>query len=138
MTKDEMKNKISMALKDTILQQGFEIICKNLIELEKDLNYQKQARVIAENAVAELTEENNRLLEKIADLEKKVNENDVCIEDLELSNIDLQKQLEQAKEIIKKFLSLRHDCKDKDCPCESPICETIDEQAEQFLKEIEK
>lgn len=32
----EMKNKISMALKDPILQQGFEIICKNLIELEKE------------------------------------------------------------------------------------------------------
>jgi hypothetical protein len=36
MTKDEMKNRISMALKDPILQQGFEIICKNLDELEKE------------------------------------------------------------------------------------------------------
>ena len=36
MTKDEMKNKISMALKDPTLQQGFEIICKNLAELEKE------------------------------------------------------------------------------------------------------
>lgn len=35
MTKDEMKNKISMALKDPILQQGFEIICKENAELEK-------------------------------------------------------------------------------------------------------
>ena len=34
MTKDEMKDRISMALKDPILQQGFEIICKNLAELE--------------------------------------------------------------------------------------------------------
>lgn len=34
--KDEMKNKISMALKDPVLQQGFEIICKNLVELEKE------------------------------------------------------------------------------------------------------
>lgn len=33
MTKDEMKDKISMALKDTVLQQGFEIICKNLAEV---------------------------------------------------------------------------------------------------------
>ena len=38
MTKDEMKDKISMALKDPILQQGFEIICKNLAELEEKLN----------------------------------------------------------------------------------------------------
>jgi hypothetical protein len=35
MTKDEMKNKISMALKDPILQQGFEIICKENAELKK-------------------------------------------------------------------------------------------------------
>lgn len=36
LTKDEMKDKISMALKDPVLQQGFEIICKNLAELEKE------------------------------------------------------------------------------------------------------
>ena len=36
MTKDEMKYKISMSLKDPVLQQGFEIICKNLAELEKE------------------------------------------------------------------------------------------------------
>jgi hypothetical protein len=33
--KDEMKNRISMALKDPILQQGFEIICKENAELRK-------------------------------------------------------------------------------------------------------
>ncbi len=35
--KDEMKNKISMALKDPILQQGFEIICKENAELKARL-----------------------------------------------------------------------------------------------------
>ena len=35
--KDEMKNRISMALKDPILQQGFEIICKNLTEQENKI-----------------------------------------------------------------------------------------------------
>jgi len=34
MTKDEMKNRISTALKDPILQQGFEIICKENAELK--------------------------------------------------------------------------------------------------------
>lgn len=33
--KDEMKNKISMALKDPILQQGFEIICKENAKLKQ-------------------------------------------------------------------------------------------------------
>ena len=32
--KDEIKDKISMALKDPILQQGFEIICKENTELK--------------------------------------------------------------------------------------------------------
>ena len=35
--KDEIKNKISMALKDPILQQCFEIICKNLTVLEQQI-----------------------------------------------------------------------------------------------------
>lgn len=34
--KDEMKNRISMALKDSILQQGFEIICRENAELKKE------------------------------------------------------------------------------------------------------
>ena len=34
---DELKNKISMALKDPILQQGFEIICKENAELKEKL-----------------------------------------------------------------------------------------------------
>lgn len=34
MTKDEIKNRISMALKDPVLQQGFEIICKENAELK--------------------------------------------------------------------------------------------------------
>ena len=37
MTKDEMKNRISLALKDPMLQQGFEIICKENAELKKEL-----------------------------------------------------------------------------------------------------
>ena len=33
--KNEMKNRISMALKDPALQQGFEIICKENAELKQ-------------------------------------------------------------------------------------------------------
>ena len=35
--KDEIKDKISMALKDPILQQGFEVICKENVELKEQL-----------------------------------------------------------------------------------------------------
>lgn len=40
MTKDEMKNRISLALKDPILQQGFEIICKENAELKSIADFQ--------------------------------------------------------------------------------------------------
>lgn len=39
--KDEMKNRISMALKDPILQQGFEIICKENAELKAQIENMK-------------------------------------------------------------------------------------------------
>lgn len=35
MTKEELKDRISMALKDPTLQQGFEIICKENAELKE-------------------------------------------------------------------------------------------------------
>ena len=36
MSKDGMKDKISMALKDPILQMGFEVICSKFSRLEKE------------------------------------------------------------------------------------------------------
>ena len=49
MTKDEMKDKISMALKDPILQQGFEIICKNLAELKEKISVLLSCKNCSEN-----------------------------------------------------------------------------------------
>ena len=43
MTKDEIKSRISMALKDHVLQQGFEIICKENIELKLDIKALEEA-----------------------------------------------------------------------------------------------
>lgn len=42
MTKDEMKDRISLTLKDPILQQGFEIICKENEELREELTETKR------------------------------------------------------------------------------------------------
>ena len=44
MNKDEMKNRISLALKDPILQQGFEIICKENAELKEYNKYLRRKR----------------------------------------------------------------------------------------------
>lgn len=45
MTKDEMKNRISMALKDPILQQGFECICKENAELKSIADFQTSSNM---------------------------------------------------------------------------------------------
>ena len=76
MTKDEMKNRISMALKDPILQQGFEIICKNLAELEK------------ENA--ELKDYNEELLQSVMDRWFQLKRS--------------KEQLTEAKELLKRWV----------------------------------
>ena len=80
MTKDEMKDKISMALKDPVLQQGFEIICKNLAELEKENAELKEQCLI------------------LADC-------NTCNSTCKTENIEMKKQLTKAKEIIEKLYS---------------------------------
>ena len=87
MTKDEMKNKISMALKDPILQQGFDIICKNLAELEKE----------------------NAELKGIKDIATLIRaNNDTVITLMQLNNILVNKnqQLTKAKELLTKWVEL--------------------------------
>jgi len=65
MTKEEMKNRISMALKDPILQQGFECICKNLAELEKAYNEAEELLDKQIEATYKLFEENKELKELV-------------------------------------------------------------------------
>lgn len=89
MTKDEMKNRISMALKDPILQQGFEIICKNLVELEKEneqlrADYDKQKEI------------NKDLVDDIAELHKRIRE--------------LETQIKQANEREAQDIRARFPC----------------------------
>jgi aromatic ring hydroxylase len=45
MTKDELKNRISMALKDPVLQQVFEIICKENAELKAIADFQTSSNM---------------------------------------------------------------------------------------------
>ena len=50
----------------------------------------------------------------------------------QLGETNKDKQLEQSKEIIKKFIQWNYGC------CDIPDYKEIVKQAEQFLKEIEK
>lgn len=87
MTKDEMKDKISMALKDPVLQQGFEIICKNLAELEK------------ENA--EL-----KGIKDIATLIRANNETVITLMQLNNMLVNKNQQLTKAKKLLTKWVEL--------------------------------
>jgi len=96
MTKDEMKNRISLALKDPILQQGFEVICKDLADLEKQLAISEHDR---EHNDYELTE----VYKKITDLEK---ENAELVQEkynLEYKIENLENKIEHHQEVIDTF-----------------------------------
>lgn len=115
--KDEMKDKISMALKDPVLQQGFEIICKNLAELEKE----------------------NAELKGIKDIATLIRaNNDTVITLMQLNNMLVSKnqQLTKAKEIIKKFSEfVNNEVEfDPEHPQEhTDLWNELCEKAEQFL-----
>ena len=81
MSKEDMMNKISFALKDPILQMGFEVICSKLSRLEK------------ENA--ELKEQCSIL----ADC-------NTCHSSCKNANTEMKEQLTKAKELIKEMLSI--------------------------------
>ena len=110
MIKDEMKDKISFALKDPILQQGFEIICENLAELEKEnAEMKEQCLILADCNTCHST----------------------CSE--------IKKQLTKAKEIIKDYLTIAKGSHTTVCgvPEENRTIYVLklNKEAEQFLKE---
>ena len=108
MTKDEMKNRISMDLNDPILQQGFEIICKENAKLKEVLAV---GTTCNKGLIAR-----NKLLEEECD--KYMN-----------MVFDKMEQIDKAKEIIRDLLS---------CLYSVEYDRVSDlEEAEQFLKESE-
>jgi len=132
MTKEEARlsvmGAISMALKDSTLQQGFEIICKELSDFEK------------ENA--ELKAYNEKLLngdiEKHNKIVELVNENAELKKGLSVVNASNgfnKEQLAEAKEVIKDLIEEYHDfCRLHGFLTESN-CIT---RAEQFLEKVSK
>ena len=141
--KNEMKNRISMALEDPILQQGFEIICKNLAELEKEnAKLKSECRTCvytdtpcirsdysSKNGVCDhyknVFEENANLKLKLEVLEEQVPWKDIKCKS------EVIGKLSKAKEIIKDLLQV--------LPKENieGIYEVTTE-AEQFLREVEE
>lgn len=111
--KDEMKNRISMALKDPILQQGFEIICKENAEL-KEIN---EGYCRSRDRLISIGFPNFKDCKEYAE------------------------HLTKAKEIIKKFSEFVNNGieYDPEHPQEhTDLWNKLCEEAEQFLKESEK
>lgn len=153
-----MKNKISTTLKDPILQQEFEIICKEL-EAEKKLNAEIKARFVKCNTCTDemkskclMFSENlcqGERCEELVDLMSLINKSELEKENAELKEQNIKDcenfnktmkeikeqwnkehyQLIKAKEIIKKYYKYNPSCE--------YFYEDIDKEAEQFLKEVE-
>ena len=163
MTKDEARSAImgaiSMALKDPILQQGFEIICKENSELKADNDARKFAMAMSEKVEKQLREENSKLKEALEGYKKIAKWCDKCDKIAELKSKNqkwkdewqeqVQKatdegyartlqtmQLNKVKEIIKKIEKIFYSGENA-IKRLSKISDVLAE-AEQFLKEVEK
>lgn len=124
MGKDEMKNKISMALKDPILQQGFEIVCKENTELQNENAKLKQ---YIENMYANHCGNCNR---NILNTELK-NRNQELLESCAGATM-MYDHLTKTKEFLKWFVWYFRE----GCPNHVPYKHNV-EAVEQFLNEVE-
>ena len=113
-----MKNRISMALKDPILQQGFEIICKENAELKKENEIFKKANEIIaqqrddrdtdisklESRIEELEAYNEKLLDSDIEKHNKIVELKEQVDALANVNIKAQNIIGKAKDLIKRLI----------------------------------
>ena len=91
-----MKNRISFALKDATLQQGFEIICKRIAELEKENEDLKNEIGLNEVTIQEQLKERVKIIKENEDLKKQIKGFE--------SNFDYQnKIIDKYKEDLKKL-----------------------------------
>ena len=123
-----MKEKLLIAATKQALVKFAEPREKRIEELEKDLNYQKQARTIAEKAVADLEKENAELKAEIE------NDRDIptvaYMQGAENQKKKDEKHLIKAKELLNQWLQTTY----------AGGCDNVNLgiETEQFLKEIEK
>lgn len=97
---DEMKNRISMALKDPILQQGFEIICKENAELRAKNNN----LVASSKTIIGLSDEiENRTIEQLTKAENVIRDLYYIIQ----GRIDYEDniQIKDSMDLAKAFLN---------------------------------
>lgn len=101
---NDLKNRISFAFKDATLQQGFEIICKRIAELEKE-------NADLKKSIEELVEKKTSLEKRIFELENEIAELEKENADLKaeigLNEVTIQEQLKERVKVIKENEDLK-------------------------------
>ena len=109
---NDLKNRISFALKDATLQQGFEIICKRIAELEKE-------NADLKKSIEELVEKKTSLEKRIFELENEIAELEKENADLKaeigLNEVTIQDQLEDRVKVIKENEELKEQIEQMKC-----------------------
>ena len=143
MDKNEMKSRISFALRDPVLQQGFECICKENADLKiyneelyrlinAERKRQEQCDDVHLRKIAELEKENEelKLKEKLAGAER-ARDNLVQLGFPTFQSCKkYADKLTEAKEIIRKFVEWANWQGNSKCPS----FKIIQDKAEQFLE----
>ena len=145
MTKDEMKNRISLALKDPILQQGFECICKENAELKETVikmnnvitetfsNLSKAKELLERLLITSCNSDVLNLLPNCSEVLRVRTEAEQFLDDEGYARTLQTIQLSKAKELLKEFIFLLHN------PRTALDTKTVINKAEQFLNsEVEK
>lgn len=132
MTKEEMKNRISLALKDPISQQGFECICKENAELKEKFLKVKEDDVRKLKLDSFKTfEEKNEYLRQVTNYALFNDDISVMLWCFVQRGDIYTEQFTKAKELLKQWIELY---KPK---LEGYPITPIQEQTEQFFKDCE-
>ena len=149
---NELMNKISFALEDDILAQGFEIICKELAELGKENERMKGILFRNDESIKTLNDIKNQKCFEIEELKKenedleKIRSGQVKIMESDLTRIEkLKKENEQLKTVCDyncpvHELATHNAC--LTCPAvrNSPhhdLKNVIDEELQKIIKDAE-
>lgn len=132
---NDLKNRISFALKDGTLQQGFEIICKRIAELEKENKISEEIIIGEQQKINDLKKENEKIKEKYKEkFLKEIAEHNEAI-------TELKKLLADEHEKFDKYLTetLELRAENEDLKAEIGLNEvTIQEQLKERVKVIKE
>lgn len=100
---NELMNRISFALKDATLAQGFEIICKRISELEKENKISEEIIIGEQQEIKQLEKENAELFNSVTELTNSKTELENKITELKKDKEYLANTDNEQTEVILKL-----------------------------------